>query len=683
MPGGFGWTIFRRVLGTVAEVALRRPRAMLGGAAALLAVLAIVAIGAPSRLGVGAPETSGSESDRAAEQLSASLGHEPEPGMLIVTHGRDPVDSAVYQVALDVLTSQAKSDPEVAAVRRGQISEDGLTTVLEIYFRDDDPAVQQEAVDRISDALDPGPLTAQVAGEAATQLDARRSLGGEVIGLEFLAVPLTVLVIALVVGLRLLAAPLLASALTVLGSAALMRGLAGPLDLSLVGILSAAIVGLALSVEFSLLLARRHRDELESDSDSDAALRRAVRVIGRPVVAASLAGGVVPLALLAVPLSGARSAAIGAGIAALLAMVAALAVTPSLLAIAGSPAEEPEPEAERPRGIVPRVTGWIGERRLVALLAVVLSVAALLAAAWSALDTETVALGATALPADADARRAEDRLEAELGVEASARATVALPTDARSESDELRAKLKRTEGVASVSPLVRGNEIDELDVGLDARRGSLVARDAVRGVRTATAPLGGRVSGYDAAALDADDELTERLPIAAAIAAVVLALLIFALVRRPFLAAGLGIASLLPAAGALGLLSLVFGDGRFTAALDYAPQGAPQLDAVLAVLAGVAAVSAARSAAYPIVLRGERAVAVRRRATERVARLILPPAGTATVIAAAAAGVLVGSDVLPVKQAGLALAAGLVLDLVALRVLLVPALGRLLQRARA
>src|SRR6266511_3189801 len=367
MPGGFGWTIFRRVLGTVAEVALRRPRAMLGGAAALLAVLAIVAIGAPSRLGVGAPETSGSESDRAAEQLSASLGHEPEPGMLIVTHGRDPVDSAVYQVALDVLTSQAKSDPEVAAVRRGQISEDGLTTVLEIYFRDDDPAVQQEAVDRISDALDPGPLTAQVAGEAATELDARR-----------------------------------------------------------------------------------HRDELESDSDSDAALRRAVRVIGRPVVAASLAGGVVPLALLAVPLSGARSAAIGAGIAALLAMVAALAVTPSLLAIAGSPAEEPEPEAERPRGIVPRVTGWIGERRLVALLAVVLSVAALLAAAWSALDTETVALGATALPADADARRAEDRLEAELGVEASARATVALPTDARSESDELRAKLKRTEGVASV-----------------------------------------------------------------------------------------------------------------------------------------------------------------------------------------------------------------------------------------
>ena len=61
---------------------------------------------------------------------------------------------------------------------------------------------------------------------------------------------------------------------------------------------------------------------------------------------------------------------------------------------------------------------------------------------------------------------------------------------------------------------------------------------------------------------------------------------------------------------------------------------------------------------------------------------MLPAAGAATVIAAAAAGVLVGADVLPAKQVGLGVAAGLVLDLVVLRALLVPALGRLLQRAR-
>jgi trehalose monomycolate/heme transporter len=674
--------IFRSVLGAIAEAALSRPRAMLGGAAVVLVAFAVLAAGAPARLGVGTPETAGSQSAQAADDLAASLHRQPEPGMLIVTHGRDPVDSGVYRVALDVLTSQAKSDPDVAAVRRGAVSEDRRTTVLEIYFRDDDPAAQQRAVERISDALDPGPLTVEIAGEAATALDARRSLGDDVLGLELLALPLTLLVIALVVGLRLIAAPLLAAALAAAGAAVVLRVLADPLDLSLTGVLPAAIVGLALGMEFSLLLARRHRDELESNADVVAAVRRVVRVTGRPIAVGSLAGAVVPLALLAMPLSGARSAAVGSAAAALLAGCAALAVTPSLLVLGGPGRGELDPEAERPRWFVPRLSGWVGERRLAALLVVVVSVGALIAVAWSALDTKTVALNATGLPADAGARRAEDRLTAELGIEASSRATVSLPVERRSESDRFRRELEALDGVASIARPVRGGEIDALDVGIDARRGSLAARDAIGRIRTAAASFDGRVAGYDAAALDADDELTDRLPIAAALAAAALAVLIFWFARRPFLALGLGIASLLPAAGALGLLELVFADGRLTGPLDYAPQGAAQLDAVLAVAAGVAAVSAARSAGYPIVLRGERVIAVRQGAAERVARLVLPPAGAATVIAAATAAVLVGTDVLPVKQAGPALAAGLVLDLVLLRVLLVPALGRLLQRAR-
>jgi putative drug exporter of the RND superfamily len=187
------------------------------------------------------------------------------------------------------------------------------------------------------------------------------------------------------------------------------------------------------------------------------------------------------------------------------------------------------------------------------------------------------------------------------------------------------------------------------------------------------------VSGYGAAALDADDEVADRLPFAGILAAAALAALIVGLTRRPFLALGIGAASVLPAAAALGILEFVFGDGRATTALDYAPQGALQLDAVLAGVAGVAAVSAARSAAYPISLRAERAIAVREPAAEREARLDLGAMAAGSAIAAAAAAVLVGSDVMPAKEIGLALAAGLVLDLVALRVLLVPALGRLLQ----
>ena len=289
-------------MSAVAEAAVRRPRALLGGAVALLAVCVLVAAGAPSALGVGAPDAAGTQSDEASSDLTDQLGHEAEPGMLIVTRGRDPVHSAVYQVALDVLTSQAKSDPEVAAVRRGDISDDGLTTVLEVYFRDDDTAEQQRAVDRISDGLDPGPLSVQVAGEAPTLLDARRALGSQIVGLELLVLPLTVLVLTLTVGLRLAVAPLLAAALAVGGSVAVLRLAAGPLDLSLVSVLAAAAVALALALELSLLLVRRHRDELAGEAEPGEAIDRAVRMVARPALAASLAGALAALSLLVVPL---------------------------------------------------------------------------------------------------------------------------------------------------------------------------------------------------------------------------------------------------------------------------------------------------------------------------------------------------------------------------------------------
>ena len=670
------------MLGAVAEAALSKPRAMLGGAVALLVVFGFVASGAPTRLGTAAPEAAGSESADAAAQTASALGREPEPGMLIVTRGRDPVDSGVYEVALETVTSQLKSDDDVAEVRRGPVSDDDRTTVLEVYFRDDDSAVQQQALERIESDLDAGLLDVSIAGEAAVLLDARRSLGSEVIGLELLILPLTVLVLALVVGLRLVIAPLLAAALAILGSATVLRLLGGPLDLSIVGLLPAAVVALALATEFSLLIARSHRDELERESDESAAIERAVRVAGRPVLAASIAGTLIPLALLVVPVAAARSTAIGAASAALIAGMAALAVTPSLLVAAGPMVEEPDAETERPRGVVSRVTGFVGERRLVALLAVVATVVGLLAAAWPVVELETVALGAAGLPTDSDARRAEDQVAAELGVATSSRATTALPGADRTQVDQLRQELEGVEGVASAMRPEDSGDLAAVGVGLEAPRGSLLAREGIDAMRQTTAPVGAAVSGYDAAALDADEKLGERLPIGAAIAALLLAVVVFVLVRQPLLAIGLGIASLLPAAAAAGLLTLVFDAGGLTDLFDYAPQGGPHLDALLAVLAAAAAVSAARSVAYPIVLRAEHAVAVRRRAAERAAGLLLAPAATATVIAAAASAVLVGSNVLPVKEAGIALAVALILDLVALRVLLVPALGRLLQRTR-
>jgi uncharacterized membrane protein YdfJ with MMPL/SSD domain len=649
---------------------------MLGGAVAVLVVCALFSAGAPERLGLAGPEASGSESERASSELESALGRDPVPGMLIVTRGPEPVDSAVYRVALDVISSQAKADPEVAAVRTGPVSSDERATVLEVYFRDDDPDVQQRATDRIESKLDPGPLSVLVGGEAKALLEARQDIGGDLPGLELLALPLTVVVLVLAAGLRLAAAPLLSAALSILGSAAVLRLVGGPLDLSLEAMAPAGACGLVLGVELPLFLVRRYGEETRRTRQADEALDRTVTGAGRVVGWAALAGALAAVALVVVPVPQARSAAAGGALASLLAGGGALVVTPALLAL-WPLRREPEPQAEE--GRFARLAGWTSMPWFVATAIAVVAVAGLLAVARPALDTETLGLGVASLPADSEARRAEARLGEGASSTATRPAPISAPALSAVELKDLGDEVGSAPGVAAVGKPQRASpELGLLPVGLEGRQGSLAAREGVAGVREAGESLDAEVVGPDAAALDADEALYDRLPIAAPIAALAVAALLFALLRHPLVSAALGISALLPAAAAAGAVAFVFADGRLGDPIDYVAQGAPHLDAVVAVLAGVAAVSAARSAlvALDVDSRGPDLGRL-----GRAAGAALPASGAASLIGATAALVLVGSDLVVAKEVGIGVAAGLALDFVGLRLLFIPALARLAGRA--
>src|SRR4029453_14800300 len=110
-------------------------------------------------------------------------------------------------------------------------------------------------------------------------------------------------------------------------------------------------------------------------------------------------------------------------------------------------------------------------------------------------------------------------------------------------------------------------------------------------------------------------------------------------------AAVLALASLLPAAAAVGLLVVTFQDARLTGPLDYAAQGGPALASTLAALAALAAVSGWRTAQLVGALAVERQLGFgSRAAVPLAASLTLPAAGAATVVAGAATVALAGSD---------------------------------------
>jgi trehalose monomycolate/heme transporter len=677
--------------GRLAAVALERPRAMLIGTLVALVLAAVLAYATVDRLPLTPQRATGSASDRAADGLRAALGSEADPGMVIVTSGRDPVDSGVYEVALDVISSQVETNPHVAEVRRGPVARDGRTTALRIYFADDDAAAQQRAVAELQEELDPGPLDIQVGGEAAILRDARNGLWGELGLLELLALPLFVLVLVIAFGVRLAAGPVLAAAIGGLGSIGLM-GLVGA-PLSALGIAPAAVIALVVGIEACYALSVRYRDEAAAHGPGETALRATIAAAGRSIAIASFAAAGVAGSAAVIPVPDARSAALGGALAALLSGGAALAAMPSLLMLstpagvtAGAGSEN---VGEGQRRFWYRLESAITAHRAIAAALVALPVAALIAAAAPGLRAKTVPIDAAGLPDDAESREAEARVVSELGAITTAPVLVPGDSVADAELRDLRRRLGRLAGVADTEgPDEAGSNVSLVTAGADARPGSLGAREVVERIRATAAPLSDTVGGRDAEALDADRELPGHLAIAASVAVLFLALLLFGIVRwrspgawsSALQAAPLALASLLPAAAATGLTVLVFQDGRVTGLLGYTPQGGPVLAGVIAAVSALAAIAAARTVHYAAALAEERDIGFRSRAIVPLAgSRTLPGVAAATIVAAAATLVLAGAGLVAAKQFGTAVAVGLILDLVLVRALLAPALARLSQ----
>jgi uncharacterized membrane protein YdfJ with MMPL/SSD domain len=182
--------------------------------------------------------------------------------------------------------------------------------------------------------------------------------------------------------------------------------------------------------------------------------------------------------------------------------------------------------------------------------------------------------------------------------------------------------------------------------------------------------------GAAQAEVDSGGALTGDLPLAGAICLVALALTFTALLRS-LRGVPLAVSALLPAAATAGLCVFVFQEGHLADFLGQTSQGAIETGAMASLLAALAALGAARALATLDAVRGERVLGIgSRRAAEMAAALTVPAGAAATLIGAAAAGVLVGSDLYAAREFGLAVAVGLVLDFLLLRSVGVAALAR-------
>jgi hypothetical protein len=167
-----------------------------------------------------------------------------------------------------------------------------------------------------------------------------------------------------------------------------------------------------------------------------------------------------------------------------------------------------------------------------------------------------------------------------------------------------------------------------------------------------------------------------ELGAAAAIALVGGGLTIAALSRTPALALSLTLPAALPAAAAGGFLVVLFQDGRLEELLDYTGTGGVSLGALTAATVALVAIGLARAAALLVPMREGRRAGHRDAALESIS-VAGAAAALTSAVGAALALTLLGSGLVFVKQFGVAMALGLVVDLVAVRALIAPAVLQL------
>jgi uncharacterized membrane protein YdfJ with MMPL/SSD domain len=212
----------------------------------------------------------------------------------------------------------------------------------------------------------------------------------------------------------------------------------------------------------------------------------------------------------------------------------------------------------------------------------------------------------------------------------------------------------------------------DLPTGAQARMALIVAAGGGPGSAAARSATSGGSPVRGASG----QSLFDKLAVAAGVSGAGLAIVLL-IAFRSLRVLPVALITLLPAAASCGLCVLVFQDGYLASALGQRRQGALETGAVAALLAGLVAVSAARGVSALRSVRAERGLRLAPElVAETAAGFTVPAATAATLVGVAAAAVLAGSDLYSAREFGLAVAAGLLIDLVLLRVPLVAVLAR-------
>ncbi|WP_425005306.1 MMPL family transporter [Mycolicibacterium sp. S3B2] len=330
----------------IALLAIAAPRRIVAVAAMVMVASAIFGIPVASQLTAGGFQDPTSESARATRVLTDTFGRGDLQLVFAVTGPRVQAEPVGRR-----LVDRLESDPNVVRVvsawtapeqaAAALVSRDGQTglVVAELTGGEERaPRYAQQIVDEVEPAILPGypDVTVRAGGSAMVYAEINAQTQRDVLVMEAIALPLSFLVLVWVFkGLLAAAVPVAVGALAIVGSMAVLRLVALGTDVSIFALNLTTALGLALAIDYTLLIVSRFRDEVAAGAPREQALVTTMVTAGRTVLFSALTVALSMAAMVLFPMYFLKSFAYAGVATVALCAAAAVLVTPAAIMMLG------------------------------------------------------------------------------------------------------------------------------------------------------------------------------------------------------------------------------------------------------------------------------------------------------------------------------------------------------------
>jgi RND superfamily putative drug exporter len=568
------------------------------------------------------------------------------------------------------------------------ISRDRRSTYVVAYFKSRSDKQLEDAAQRIEDRF-AGQPDVRLGGEQIADAQANTQVGLDLALAELLAFPF-IFLLSLLFFRSLIAAllPPLLGMLAIVATFFVLRIVSSFTDLSVFALNLVTGLGLGLAIDYSLFTVSRYREEAAKSGFGLEALRGTLQTAGRTILFSSVTVAAAVASLAIFPQRFLYSMGIAGAVVAVVAATLALVVLPALLTVLGPRVNALAPKrlqraADRdarpePSGAWYRLSQFVMRRpgRIAAL-----SAALLIALGIPFTSVRFTSVTTSVLPHSASARQVDDALVRNFPPNRTSPVEVVVGAQAGSTRvDAVSAQIRSLPDVAAVAsaqPAGAGNAL--LAVASTQRPLSDSTKELVRHIRAIRAPVYIGVAGQTASFLDLEHSLGTHLPAVLAVIVAGTLIVLFLFTGSVILPIKAVLMNMLGLSAVLGILVLIFQDGRLEGLLSYSSQGA--LDATQPIF--LAAVAFGLAIDYGVFLLSRikeardggisdtEAVAV---GLERSGRIVT----AAAILFAVAIGAFATSKLVFIKELGVGTALAVLIDATIIRALLVPSLMALL-----